>query len=179
MKTNKFAGIVLSSKPFFESDKLIDCFTEQDGKIRYLAKSAQKPNSQFGSKCDPLSIIEGELYKGKSFNILTNVSLVQSFKNLRQCFNTLQLALFFLKIILYSTEYNQKNQELYNVLICHLNQLDKTKKIHSIKLNFYQNFLVTEGLLTKNATLLSEQNYIKMISEYTNKSITPPLYLPT
>ena len=177
MTSYKIKGIILTSKAFFESDKLLDCFTTQYGKIKCLAKSAQKTTSQFGGKCDPFTLIEGVIYSGKSFNILSQVSLVHSYSNLRLDFNKLQLALFYLKVITLSTDYNQKNNELYTLLITQLNILDQSTNIETAKKEFFKQFLSTEGLLESNKKEISEKEFIKILSEYTNKFITPPLHL--
>ena len=178
MTTKKIKGLILSSKNFFESDKLIDCFTENEGKLQCLIKSAQKISSNYGGKCDPLTVIEGVIYVGKSFNILSQISLVQSFENLRKNFNTLQTALFYLKVIKTSTEYTQKNKNLYTLLLYHLAQLNETKyDITTCKNQFYTDYLAAEGLLESKNTVITEDTFIRILSDYTNKIITSPLYI--
>ena len=99
MKTFKATGIVLFNKGFFETDKLVELFTPTHGKLKCLAKSAQKPTSKMGGKVDPLNIIECIFYKGKSFNILSQAHLKSNFNTIRTHFNTLQMALHFITII--------------------------------------------------------------------------------
>tara|TARA_E500000178_G_C16830852_1_gene665971 strand:+ start:238 stop:768 length:531 start_codon:yes stop_codon:yes gene_type:complete len=174
---SKISGLILKSQHFFESDKLIELFSPTQGKLKCLVKSAQKSKSNFGGKLDPLCIIDAETFQGKSFLLITQCSLKSDFSSIRTEFNTLQLALFFLSIIQVSTEFNQPNTALYNLLISHLTQLSKHYHLETIKQSFYKQYLQVEGLYEENKIKITDTEFINLLASYTHKKITLPLQI--
>ena len=91
-------AIILKTNHFFESDKRCEIFSESLGKVTCLAKHAAKSKRKAWA-LEPLSIVNIQLFKGKSFYLINSYSILHYFDNIRQSFNHLQYALFFVNII--------------------------------------------------------------------------------
>ena len=176
MKESQQEVIILETKPFFEYDKRCVCFSKNIGKIVCLAKYAAKASKKKVWSLEPLTIASLTLFKGKSFQIITNYSVTNHFQNIRTSFNHLQYALFFMHIIKKCIYEQQENTDLFNLasntlLLC--NNLDP---IESIKAYFYSEFTRCEGIQT-HPHEKPEIAYLTDIGNYLGYTLKPPLQL--
>ena len=171
MKALKDTGIILFSRPFFESDKLLEILTLNHGKLKCIAKRALKKSSGSGDLeigCE-LNIV---LQKGKSFFYINQSSLqpgsVVPF--IRQEFNKISILFYYLTIVRQATEFDQPNTNLFKLLKYHIEQLAHETNIEKCQHTFENQFLVEEGLATSNK--LDHQDFKKIYYDYTGKK--PP-----
>lgn len=68
-------AVVLRSYPLGEADRILTLLTQDHGLIRAVAKGVRKPSSRFGSRLQPLNLVQVMLYQGRN---LANVSAVDS-----------------------------------------------------------------------------------------------------
>ena len=172
----KTTAIILKTNNFFEHDKRCECFSPNLGKITCLAKYVSKSKKKNWA-LEPLSIVNLTLFKGKSFYIINQYSVVEYYETIRESFNSLQLSLFFLIIIKHTIHEDQENIDLFNLLITSLKKLNKAKEIDEIKTDFFKNYLKIEGLQPKNIDLLSNKQLFQIITNYLGKNIQTPLQL--
>src|SRR2546426_12536611 len=59
MALHKTRAVVIGRRAFGESDRLVDFYTRDHGKVRGVAKSARRPRSRFGSALELFTL--GEL----------------------------------------------------------------------------------------------------------------------
>jgi DNA repair protein RecO (recombination protein O) len=178
MKEHAITGIVLHSKDMFEKDKIVDLFTEKEGKIQILAKYANTKSFKFGGKLDPGNIIHCQLYAGKSFAILTQCDLIQKFPLIRTSYNKISLMMYMFDIIRLSTSYQQENMILYELLHYTLQVLDeKNLDIHAVQHDFETRYLKGEGLLSQENTLKDHSQFKHIFDEYSGKFCRSPQFL--
>ena len=58
-------GIVLRTWKLGESDRIIVIITEENGKVRAVAKGVRKTRSKFGGRLEPTSHVALQLFRGK------------------------------------------------------------------------------------------------------------------
>src|SRR5258708_10646530 len=58
MALYKTRGVVIGRRAFGESDRLVDFYTRDHGKVRGIARSARRPRSRFGSALELFTLGE-------------------------------------------------------------------------------------------------------------------------
>ena len=169
-------AIILKTQPFFEHDKRYELFSKSLGKITCLAKYAQKSKRKLWA-LDPLSIVTIEIFKGKSFYLINSYNVTNYFENIRQSFNHLQYSLFFCDIIKKSSVQDQPNPELFELLKNTLIKCNTCPKINLLALEFYKNFIITEGIYNTNTIPQNEEQCLSIISKYIHSPLKKPLQL--
>ncbi len=76
-------GIILKRRDYQENDRLFCILTKDFGKIDLLAKGTKKISSKLNSYMEPLYLIKIMAAKGKGFDKLANVDLINPYENLR------------------------------------------------------------------------------------------------
>lgn len=145
MKQFRFEAVILKKQPFFEKDFLVEVFSREYGKVKVLAKYAQKKSSGF---LEPTNQVDLHVFRGKSFLLVQQVSITSSFPQYRLDYNRLSLACYFLNLVRLSVSYDQPNDELYDVLIEALKQLSVAEDIDVCRRFFEMNLLLCEGVVT-------------------------------
>lgn len=99
-------AIVLSSIVIRESDKLVNLYTRDLGKIAVLAKCAAKSLKRFGPGLEPFTHIKAQLKKPKGSGEETKIWLLQradiqsSFMHLRKNYESIEASFFVVKLVL-------------------------------------------------------------------------------
>ena len=77
-------GIVLRTWKLGESDRIIVIITEENGKVRAVAKGVRKTRSKFGGRLEPTSHVALQLFRGKGeLGIVTQAETIDRFQNIR------------------------------------------------------------------------------------------------
>ena len=77
-------GIVLRTWKLGETDRIIVFLTQENGKIRAVAKGVRKTKSKFGARLEPTSHVELQLFRGRGeLDIVTQAETLDRFENLR------------------------------------------------------------------------------------------------
>ena len=83
MALYKTRGVVIGRRAFGESDRLVDFYTRDHGKVRGIARSARRPRSRFGSALELFTLGEmvffdtgrSELVQVDHFDIVRSLRL--------------------------------------------------------------------------------------------------------
>lgn len=178
MKNTKISGIILSSANMFEKDKIIELFSEKSGKVKLLAKYANTSKFKFGGKLDVGHQVSCEVYQGKTFQILTQCDLIQSYPLIRTSFNRISLCMYALDITKNITAQNQQNTTLYLALIACLEQLNQPNvDIDTIKTHFHASILMSEGLLHDIQHAPTDYEFKVAYEDYCGRKLKTPLKL--
>ena len=170
----KTLGVTLKSYPILEKDTVLECFTEDYGRIRLFIRYNQVKSPRFGGLINSLNLVEIEAAQKKDSFYLRSIKLRNSFPTIKKDFKKMALAFHFLDIIISVTEQNQDNPELFQILKTYLNELDINDDviISDFKASFYKSILITEGIRSKSDLLkYNEKKWSKMIEYYTDKEV--------
>ena len=150
MALYKTKGIVLTSRPFDETGKLVTIFTIDYGKIRVIAKGAKRPTSKFGGRIETFSLLELLIAEGRNLDILSQCETIESFQKLRESEGTIRLGFYFIRVIDAATVDRQKNARLFSLLAHSLNKLKEGIDFIKVEKFFEVNFLKVEGIFRGN-----------------------------
>lgn len=70
-------GVVLRTYKLRESDRIVVLMTEQNGKVRAVAKGVRKTRSKFGARLEPMSHVRLLLYRGRELDIVSQAESVE------------------------------------------------------------------------------------------------------
>jgi len=176
MKEAKITGIILTSFPIFEKDKLVEIFSEEWGKVKLLAKYANTSSFRFGGKLDSGQYVSCQLYRAKTFHIVTQCDLIEVFSGIRNSFNALSLAGYAVSVIRHLTVFNQVNVPLFVALHAFLKKLNVTSEdIHAAKSEFHAAILQAEGLHSDKHP--SDREFKRIFEMYSDKQLPDPVLL--
>ena len=72
-------AVVLRTQKRGEADRIITLFTREHGRVRAVAKGVRRTKSKFGARLEPGSLVDIQLYVGKTFDVVTQVESLENF----------------------------------------------------------------------------------------------------
>lgn len=158
-------ALILSKKNYKEADKLLTLFAKDFGKITILAKSARLPKSRKRGALEIGNIISFQATHAHGFDILTEVSLVESFPNLKTDLRKLSVAYFLLEVILKLTQAEEKNEELFDLVYQALADIQNGKNLKKLREAFVTDVLVLLGYWPEGKELLDPDKLLLQVAE--------------
>ncbi|MBR5950872.1 MAG: DNA repair protein RecO [Actinomycetaceae bacterium] len=99
MKTYRDEAIVLRTQELGEADRIIMLLTRRHGKVRSVAKGIRRSKSRFGARLEPSSLIDVQLYRGRTFDHVTEVQTLNPYaKALMRDYSTYSVACAMLEV---------------------------------------------------------------------------------
>lgn len=125
MRTYKTEGIVIKRSNFSEADRILTIFTKKHGKIKVLAKGVRRITSRRGPNIELFNQVELFIHKGRTFDILTEVNVLNTFSQIRKKLDLVGLAFYVCEIVDGLCPEHQAHPRVYEMLVEVLNELDK------------------------------------------------------
>jgi len=147
MPFHKTPALVLRSQPYGEWDKIVTFYTQDFGKIKGIAKGAQRSRRRFGNTLGICSSVNLSFFEKEKADLvrLTHCDLLHSFTGLRGDVHKLAWASYFIELVSEMTAERIKNSGLFHLLIFFLNLLDKGTLKEEIPLIFAIRLLALLG----------------------------------
>ena len=79
MPTYRDDAIVLRTHLLGEADKIVTLLCKSRGKIRAVAKGIRKTSSRFGARLEPFTLVDVQLYEGKSLDIVQQADTIDAY----------------------------------------------------------------------------------------------------
>ncbi len=112
-------AIVLTSKNYSESSKIIHLFTKDFGKFSAIAKGASNPKSKFGKLLQPTNFLLIAFYQktANQLQLLTDAEIVENFWNLQTNLEKSAFSLAIIETIHKLFEDYYPNQNLFDLIV--------------------------------------------------------------
>lgn len=81
-------AIVLSRFDLGEADRVLTLLTPEEGKLKAIAKGVRRPGSRIGGSVEPFAELELLLVRGRTFDVITQVSVREAWLFLRDGLDT-------------------------------------------------------------------------------------------
>lgn len=131
-------GFILKKTDFGEADCLFTIYTKDFGKLELLAKAVRKIKSKLRAGLEIFYLSEIEFIQGKVYKTLTDVILIDSFKNLRQDLIRLTIAYRISEVFNNSVRGQEADEKLWHLLIETFQKLNTDKlKSETYELIYY------------------------------------------
>lgn len=160
MTSYKVEGIVIKRKNFGEADRILTLFTQNYGKIKILAKGVRRITSRRGPNIELFNQVELSIHKGRSFDILTEAQVLNTFPQIKKNLDVVGLAFHICEIVDGLCPEHQSHPKVYELMIEVLNELD-----HGLVHSFERNLLTELGYLPKEHEEVDTTQFIEKILE--------------
>lgn len=178
------SAIVLNSRKYGDSSKIITVFSRQYGKISLIAKGVRAAKSKSGSVLEPLSNINISFYKKaeKDLQLLSKAELSKILTKITDDPDSLCAGLAMLESVNHSMPEGEAHIELYDSLAASLDLLNQKKYpsfVMFIKfqlilakcLGFETDFSTIESFIPKDFVSFNLSNSEIINGRYTGKNI--------
>lgn len=145
MSLYRDSAVVLRNYKLGESDRIIVLMTADHGKVRAVAKGVRKTKSRFGSRLEPLSHIDVQLYRGRNLDIVTQVDLITTSYLLHQDLDRLMQGMSMLEAVDHIAVEREPTPYLYRMLAGALGALAEHAS-PIVLAAFYWKLLAAEGV---------------------------------
>lgn len=149
--TVKEQVLLLRVTKYGEADLIVNGLTRTGKSITFIAKSALKSKKRFGGGVlEPTHYIRATYQEPKSekMAVLLEAELLEGFVGLRQSYDRLELALYFLQIVEKVCRDGQTEaKELFELLGHALRAAEKGQRLTELKTVFEIKFLDQQGVL--------------------------------
>ena len=113
-------AIILKKIPLRDYDELIVCYTQDNGKQAYQAKSILRPTSKQASHLDILNLVDFSLVHKNSHPIITSAYCLEAFPRLKASLPAMSAACFLLECFDKLIFENEPDPKLWNFLLTQL-----------------------------------------------------------
>ena len=138
-------GVVLRTHKLGEADRIVVVFTRGRGKVRAVAKGVRRTRSKFGSRLEPGSVVQLQLYEGRNLDIVTQAERLENLEELRADLDRYGRASMVLEIIDSTTEDGESNPAIYKLVTGALRELHRSGNPLVVP-TFVARLLVLEGV---------------------------------
>lgn len=122
----KTEGVILQSRPFSESSKILALFTLDAGRVSLLVKGGRKGTKKFPGGLETLNRVELQYYYrgGRELQNFKSSDLLESYSGLRNDLPRTYTALSLAEMVLRATAPDDPNPDLYQTLTTVLSTLN-------------------------------------------------------
>jgi len=72
-------GVVLRTQKLGEADRIITLLTREHGRIRAVGKGVRRTKSKFGSRLEPFTHVDLQIYEGRSLDVVQQAETITSY----------------------------------------------------------------------------------------------------
>lgn len=146
MSLYRDVAIVLRTYKLGESDRIVVLMTRGKGKVRAVAKGVRRTTSKFGSRLEPGSHVQVQLYEGRGeLDIVTQAETVEPYHQIRGDLSRLSRASSLLEAVDQLAQEREPNHRLFDMLGGGLRTIDDANP-PMVCAAFYLKLLAVEGV---------------------------------
>lgn len=72
-------AVVLRTQKLGEADRIVTLLTRGSGRVRAVAKGVRRTSSKFGSRLEPFTAVDVQLYAGRNLDVVTQVEAISPY----------------------------------------------------------------------------------------------------
>jgi len=120
-------ALVLRARDYGEGHRLITLLTREEGKVPAIAKGIRKPKAKLAASLQHFTLGEMQLAKGRRFDIITQVRVINPFYGLRGSLEAVAYASYFAELFDTALAERQHNPILFDLLVDALQRLSQAE----------------------------------------------------
>lgn len=156
--------MVLSSRTYSEADKIITVFSKNYGKLSLMAKGVRRIKSRKRGSLEVFSLIKFFAHKSHWMPIITEVEIIDTLSGIRRDLNKVSVAYFLAEAVSRTTG-EEKNDEVYNLLVRALGSLEKQVNLKKFRNNFSLELAHALGFIDQNQFVPNPDELLESIIE--------------
>ena len=138
-------GVVLRTYKLRESDRIVVIMTQDNGKVRAVAKGVRKTKSKFGARLEPMSHVRLLLYRGRELDIVSQAESVESLAPLLSSLDRASQGIAAIEAVDQLGLEREPNPRLYRMAVGVLRTIAERPAALNVSA-FYWKLLAAEGL---------------------------------
>lgn len=173
MRSFRTEGIIIKRKNYGESDRIVNIFTREYGKLTFIAKGVRKITSHRSSHIELLNHTKIAAYKSSFFPILTEASIIEDFPIIKEDLAKVGLAYHICELVDGLCAEGQENEEIFRLLKQTLFGLSFTEDVDFIIHSFEIKLLTMLGFWRGSeelASSLDTKSFVENLLERRLKS---------
>jgi DNA repair protein RecO (recombination protein O) len=119
-------AVVLRTYKLGEADRIVVLFGRGRGKVRAVAKGVRRTRSKFGSRLEPGSVVQLQLYEGRNLDIVTQAERLHTLPNLRADLDNYGRMAILLEAVDHVANEGDPNPALFKLLTGALRELNES-----------------------------------------------------
>lgn len=134
-------AVVLHSRKFGDTSKIVSFYTLEDGLISTIAKGSRALKNKFGSSLDPLNCSEISYYRkpNRDLFLLSKAELVKTYKSILTSYDKMIAGLAVLETVSQSQTHHEPNENLYRLIY---RTLDAMNTYEEMEISILMKFLI-------------------------------------
>jgi DNA repair protein RecO (recombination protein O) len=158
-------GIVLGRKNYGEADRILSIYSKDYGRISLMAKGIRRPKSKKRGHLEIFSLLNFQAITGRGIDMIIEADIIDDYKEIRRSLPKVSLAYYFMEVIGKITHENEKNQELFCLILESLNGLKQGSKLKQLRFNFIQELLTMMGYWPEGQKLPNADEVLEEVIE--------------
>ncbi len=158
-------GIVLARRHFGEADRILVLFTKNFGRISLIAKGVRRPKSRKRGHIEVFNYVKFQAVAGHGLDMMTEAEVIDDFSEIRNNLKRISLAYYFAEVIGRITHEQEPNEDLFNLILDHLESLKSVNGLKSLRMGFVRKLLVLMGYWPGDRDLTDPDEKLEEIIE--------------
>lgn len=135
-KVSHAEGVVLRSYPFGEADRVVVLLSPRRGQLRTVARGVRRVKSRLRGRLEPFCRVELVLYRGRELDLVTSVTVIASYPELRSDLDRLLGASVMVNAVDAVAQPEQRSRSLYGLVTRSLEVLTTAEDIPGLTTAF-------------------------------------------
>lgn len=144
-RIRKVEAIVISHTDYGETDRILNLFSRELGKIHAIAKGVRKEHSRKAGHLEPFTCVTLMLARGTGMWIVSQAEAVEAFNEIRTNLERTALAAYCLELVDRFTTEEELHPQLYRLLKETLTRLSSSDSSFNVTRYFEMRFLEMVG----------------------------------
>lgn len=170
MRHFKDEAIIIRRRNYGEADRLLTVFTKKHGKLTIKATGVRKIQSRRSSHIELLNHANLAMYKGRSIPVLTEVTTINNFSEIKKDLHKVGFAYHLCELIDGLCPENQEHAPVFALFVEALTRLSGDEDIVTTIHEFEVELLTELGYWNKDHANIDTHQYIENILERRLKS---------
>ena len=155
-------AIVLGTRRFSESSKIVTLFTRNLGKIGVVARGAMRPKNKFGAALQSFSYVDTVIYvkEGRELQNISSAESVRRFSKISSSLERMSAGLEIVELVNASIHGEDRNEELFDAIVAALDALNDPETEPSLVSLWFMNRLANVlgyGVRTEGCGVCDEE----------------------
>lgn len=123
---SKTDAIVLHTRRFRESSKIVTLYTREHGKVGVVARGAMQPKSRMAALLQPMAVITAIVYRkeGRDLQNLSSVEPLERFPRIACSLERMSVGLAIVELVNATMHDEERHDELFDAIVSSLRALD-------------------------------------------------------
>lgn len=138
-------AVVLKRMDYGEADRILTLYTQQQGKVRAIAKGSRRTTSRSGGHLELFALVDLQLARGRELDVVSQAETAESFRRVREDLELTSHAYYLAELVDLLTEDRMENSAVFAALLDSLAALEAGADVRLVVVAFQLRLLDALG----------------------------------